>query len=439
MPITESTDSSAALQQLQYTSLYWQDVPVATQNIARVSGFRRKARTAALAMLISVISACTTQVFVATPVDPTPFLQRGITQEQDSLKITAAVPDAEETLALFGADLYAKEIQPIWLKVENQRKSAIRVIHSSIDHDYFSPLEVAWLHRKDFRKSSRSAYDRWLLENALPRYVAAGETRSGFVFTHATKGTKGFNLDIYGDMQATSFTFFVPLPGFRPDYMDVDFEGLYDSDEVLEGNFSGLQNSIDELACSTLDESGENSGRPLNVVIVGTARAVRRALLRGRWQETEASSEDNALARLHYVHGRPPDGTFQKTRPGGRARKELRLWLAPMLIEGETVWLGHISAIMNDTTSTGDAQDYHVDPDIDDARMFLLQNFWYNQSLHSFALMDGTPAATIEAPHEDFRGSPYFTDGLRIILLVSEDPVDMRETQIPDWSNTFAE
>jgi len=412
---------------------------VSAHKTIKIIGYRHQVRLSALTIVMLFLSACATQAFVAAPIDTTGFLQRGITHDEQSVRITAAVPDAEETIGVFGADLYAENIQPVWLEVENRRNSHIRVIHSSIDADYYSPLEVSWLYRKRFKKSSRNTYDSWFVENALPRYVAAGETRSGFVFTHATKGTKGFNLDIYGDMQATNFTFFVPRPGFRPDYMDVDFEGLYDSDEVYEGSLSELQSKLQSITCCTVDETGELPGSPLNAVIVGTPEAVRRALLRGGWQESEANSQDNALARLYFYEGRPPDGTFHKARPGGREHKELRLWLAPMLIDGETVWLGQVSSIMNDTTSTRDVTEYHVDPDIDDARMFLLQNFWYNQSLRGFAVVDGVPAATIDAPNEDFRGSEYFTDGLRVVLMVSEDPVAMHETQIQFWGKTVAE
>jgi len=391
---------------------------------------RRIVRTAAVATAGMILSACATQAFVATPVDPTEFLQRGITQERESVVVTVAVPDAEETIELFGADLYAKNIQPVWLKVENRRESVVRIIHSSIDHDYFSPLEVAWLYRKQYQKSSRNRYDSWFIENALPRYVASGETRTGFVFTHANRGTKGFNLDIYSDMHATSFTFFVPLPGFRPDYMDVEFEEIYDKHEVFKGSFSDLRDKLRNQSCCTSDESGEMSGGPLNAVVIGTPQAIRRAMLRGGWQESEANSQDNALARLHFYQGRPPDGTFHKTRPNGSEQKELRLWLAPMLIEGESVWLGQIKSLMNNPTSSGGTENLHVDPDLDDARMYLLQNFWYNQSLRGFTTAGGVPVATIDAPHEDFRGSQYFTDGLRIVLFVSEEPISMRETQI---------
>jgi hypothetical protein len=416
-----------------------QEVSVSTHKMTKIFGHRHETRLSALIIVVLFMSACATQAFVATPVDPSGFSQRGISQDQQSVRVTAAVPGAEETIELFAADLYSENIQPVWLKVENRRESSVRIIHSSIDADYFSPLEVAWLYRKNFKKSNRNAYDSWFIENTLPRYVAPGETRSGFVFTHATKGTKGFNLDIYGDVHAISFTFFVPLTGFRPDYMDVDFEGLYDSDEVFEGDLSDLRHRLHDLTCCTLNESGEKSGGPLNAVIVGTPEAVRRALLRGGWRESEANSQDNALARLHYFQERPPDGTFHKTRQGGREHKELRLWLAPMLIDGETVWLGHVSSIMNDTTSIRDVEEYHVDPDTDDARMFLLQNFWYNQSLRSFAMVDGVPAATILAPHEDFHGSQYFTDGFRVVLMLSEDPVAMRETQILNWEKSVVE
>jgi hypothetical protein len=81
--------------------------------------------------------------------------------------------------------------------------------------------------------------------------------------------------------------------------------------------------------------------------------------------------------------------------------------------------------------------DYRIDPDVDDARMFLLQNFWYNQSLRKFALASGVGASDIDAPRTNFVGDDYFTDGLRAVLLVSEDPVAMDETEIVIWESLF--
>ena len=61
---------------------------------------------------------------------------------------------------------------------------------------------------------------------------------------------------------------------------------------------------------------------------------------------------------------------------------------------------------------------------------------WYSQSLAAFALGEGIPAATIDAPRQNFAGGNWFTDGGRAVLFVVEKPVAMDETQILDWQQT---
>ena len=380
-----------------------------------------------------VLAGCATAEFSPAPPDPEGFVSRGITQVDNAVAVTAAVPSAEEVQDLIGLDLYADGIQPVWIKVENRTDEWVRVAPYSIDENYFSPLEVAWLYRKKFKKSSRPVMERWFYDNALPRRVPPGDSRSGIVFTHAATGTKGFNVDVHAQKQSMNFTFFVPLPGFRPDYMDVDFQNMYRDDEIQRVSFPELRSILANTACCTANESGDEAGDPLNVAIVGTPVAVRRTLLRGGWQETQSNSELTRLARTHFYLGRTPDGTFHKSRPDGSERKELRLWLAPFLVDGETMWLGHVSYDMSGSLFIRDLSDYHIDPDVDDARMFLLQNFWYNQSLRKFALAKGVGATDIDDPRTNFLGDDYFTDGNRIVLNVSEDPVAMDETEIIMW------
>ena len=379
------------------------------------------------------LAACATTAFSPTLPDPDGFMSRGITQEDDAVAVTAAVPSAEEVERLIGIDLYADDIQPVWIRVQNRTDQWLRVAPYSIDENYFSPLEVAWLYRKKFSSRTRADAERWFHDNGLPRRIPPGESRSGFVFTHASAGTKGFNVDVHGDKRSMNFTFFIPLPGFLPDYMNVDFQRLYRDDEVIQSTFSELRGLLLNTVCCTSDQSGDQVGDPLNVIIVGTPLAVRRTLLRGGWQETESGSEVTRLARAHYYRGRPPDGTFHKSRPDGSERKELRLWLSPVLADGETTWIGHVSYDMSGSLVIRSLSDYRIDPDVDDARMFLLQNFWYNQSLRKFALARGVGAASIDTPRTNFVGDDYFTDGLRAVLLVSEEPVGMDETEIVIW------
>jgi hypothetical protein len=387
----------------------------------------------ALLVVLLVASGCATRPFEAREIDKTSFIDRVVTQEQGGVRVSAAVPTAEEVIALTGLDLYDQDIQPVWLEIKNDEPHPVRVALFSIDDEYYSPMEVAWYYRKGYSGEGKAAMERWLYENGLPRGVPAGETRSGLVFTHLAEGTKGFNVDIYASNESFNFTFFVPMPGFRPDYMDVRFADLYQPDDLLVVDTAGLRELLSDYSCCSTDASGSGLGDPLNVAIVATPIALRRALLRSQWQETQSGSGEGALARQHHFDGRIPDGTFHKARPDGSERKELRIWLSPIRLGEVPVWLAQASYDISATSRSRSFKDYQIDPDVDDARIFLLQSFWYGQSLERFGLSGGVPAATIDAPSQNFLGSNWFTDGKRIVMFVAEEPVAMDETEILVW------
>ena len=45
-------------------------------------------------------------------------------REFENLVVKVAVPSAEETIAVFGVDLYARNIQPVWVEVINNSDQA---------------------------------------------------------------------------------------------------------------------------------------------------------------------------------------------------------------------------------------------------------------------------------------------------------------------------
>jgi hypothetical protein len=344
------------------------------------------------------------------------------------------VPSADETEALIGLDLYADGIQPVWLVATNLGEQPARVALVSVDPEYFSPLEVAWKYRGKFSDEGRADMERWFYEHQMPRRIPPGETRSGFVMTHLASGTKGFNVDVYTSAGSANFTFFVAIPGFRADFMDVDFPHLYSPEEMQELSQDDLRQALVEFPCCSTDDSGSANGDPFNVILVGSPMAVRRTLLRGGWQETSAGSPDTILARTHRYRGRQPDGTFHKSRPDGAERKELRLWLTPMSADGQRVWAGQVSYDLAGNKSATSFEDYRIDPDIDDARMFVMQNVWYSQSLAQIGFVAGSQKTTIDSPQENFHKSEYFSDGMRVVLFVSESPVALDDTVILQWS-----
>ena len=384
-------------------------------------------------------AGCSSTPFQPQAVAESQFVDRAITRIDGGVTVRAAVPTAQETSGLLGLDLYERGIQPVWLEVTNSTEAGVRVALFSVDSQYYSPLEVAWYHRKDIRKDDRPSLERWFYENQMPRTVPAGESRSGFVFTHHTAGTKGFNVDVYARNHAYNFTFFVPLPGFTADHMTVDFKALYSDDEIQNLDRDELFEYLTNLTWYSTDASGDLAGEPMNVAFVGTMRGLRRSLLRGGWQETPAGGIETVQARKHHFRGRIPDVTVHKSRPDGTERKELRLWLTPARYGEQTVWLGQVSYDMSGGKGDAAYASYRIDPDVDDAKRFLLQNIWYNQSLREATFLRSGPESLIDNPSVSFDGSEYFTNGVRLVLFVSESPVAFDDTVVTTGAEEQAE
>lgn len=388
------------------------------------------------------LSACATRPFVGVQVDSSSFLARAITQQESDLIVSVAVPDAEETIELTGLDLYERGIQPVWLKVENRSDSQARVAIWSIDREYFSPIEVAYTNRKSFSKQGYRDMEKWFYENGLRRFIPAGETRSGLVFTHLRPGTKGFNLVVFNNQAAIDFTFFVPLPGFVADFMEVDFANLYSETEIRDLDQNRLKEVLEnELPCCTHDATGKLLGGPLNVVLIGTGKAMRRAMLRGGWLETSMDENVAVRARKQQFDGRRPDAIFSQLRADGNEKIQLHLWMAPYRVDSEPVWVGQVYYFTEDNSLLGwfseeTIQDSKllssfaresVTADADSAQRFLFQNLWYNGSLRMAGFVTGVGAVSMDEPRILFGGGAYFTDGLRLVVFVSEDSFALDE------------
>ena len=387
----------------------------------------RLARLARCAAVLLALAGCATRPYLPDPSVAEAVRIRAISQEQDGVRVSASVPNVSETEALFGIPLYERDIQPVWLQVENRTADALRFAPVSLDRSYFSPIEVAYMHRGGFSRGGKQAMERYLYDSALPRDIPAGAVVSGFVFTHASPGTKAFNAELFGIGDAHYvFTFFVDVPGFRPDHAEVDFEALYGAEEVRTIDAQTLRTALEELECCTTDASGEQPGPPLNVVIVGDGDDLLRALLRARWYETSRAADEGT--RLSHWDGRPPDAIFRKSRDKAGERNELALWLSPVTVDGRDVWVGQAIHYLGSWFERS-----FRDPDVDDARFYLLQDLWYGQALSQHAWQDAGAPVPFDARQRDFTGDEYFTDGYRAVLWVSGEPVSLIDTRTLSW------
>jgi hypothetical protein len=398
-------------------------------------------------LLICILIFCGCATFAPRPIEEVPFKERAETQYEDNVHVTAAVLSAEESEAVFGIPLYDRKIQPIWLEVKNDGEEPLWFLPVGLDPDYFSPLEVAYITGSKFSNKAYSQIERYFYDHSMKLYVGPGGVRSGFVFTYLDMGTKNFTIDIVGeDHRVRTFTFFISVPGLRVDHQDVDWENLYSKNEIVSLHGEGLREALENLPCCTTDEKGRALGDPLNLVIIGKGDYVHRALIRARWNETATREEAASQSKTgesslfkgaeryvpvepFYLYGRPQDAAFRKTRETANERNQLRLWLSPMTVEGELIWVGQIS---RDVKGRG-FRSHRGEPDVDEARFYILQDLAYTQGLARYGYVKGVGAASMSKPRGTFKGDTYFTDGLRLVMWVSDKPVSLTRVEFVEW------
>ncbi|MDJ0849764.1 MAG: LssY C-terminal domain-containing protein, partial [Myxococcota bacterium] len=268
--------------------------------------------------------------FDPKPIDAVGFRERAQTQTEEGVRVTAAVPSAEESRQLFSRKLYRDGVQPVWLEIENRRDETVSFLPVGLDSNYFSPIEAANLDLEADLSASNPERNRYFFVQGLDPVIEPGRTRSGFVFTGLDEGTKTFNVDLVGEQDNISFTFFVPVPGLKVDHHEVDWENLHAPNEVVDVDERELIEAIARQPCCATDAAGEGTADPLNLVVIGTPEDVYYAFIRAGWDETEtihrASLAKTALSFFTggeyryspvsslYVFGRKQDVAFQKAR-----------------------------------------------------------------------------------------------------------------------------
>ena len=391
--------------------------------------------TLVVAVLV-MLAACSTASYKPAPLNVDSLRQRAEVQTFEPLTVKAAVPGPGESKALFGIPLYDRGIQPVWLEITNLGDERVRFALVSVDPDYFSPLEVSYTMKSGFSKEARAAMDERFHGSAITRFVQPGETVSGFVFTHLDPGTKSFNVDLFGTTARQNFAFFIQVPGFLPDHAEVDFDQLYTGDEIRDMSTGEFRDALKDVPRYSVDAQGQANGLPVNVVIVANDLDVLRALLRADWYESTVGSSGKAATGQvdYYLYGRKPDAVFRIQRNNSVDRNEMRLWLSPMRVEGEAVWLAQVTNFVGQRSYIEKVfYGAHLDPDVDDARSFLLQNIWYSQGLQSFARSKSGTPIPFDQPGSDFNGNPFFTDGYRVVLWLSGEPYSLLDTTLTHW------
>lgn len=365
----------------------------------------------------------------------------------NDVRVTTAVPSAEETDEIFGVPLYRQNIQPVWIQIENLSDETLYFLPVGLDEAYFTPIETSYRRQGRIQILNRAVNVDFYSKSMRLR-IAGGGVRSGYIYSRVDEGTKSFNVDVMSATDHFLMTFFVPVPGLRLDHYDIDFENMHGEDEIEPVGLQGLIDGLEALPCCVMDKKGKEYGDPLNIAVVGNIRDIYYAFMRAGWDETETvygastwrfiqsslfgSENRYSPVSALYVFGRAQDAALQKARETLVLRNHLRLWLTPMRYEGKLVFIGQISRDIGFRWTRKTIMTHKIDGNVDETREFLTEDLAYAQSLAKFGYVHGVGAASYDEPRFNLTGDPYFTDGLRIVLFVSSEPVDISEIEVLD-------
>jgi hypothetical protein len=389
--------------------------------------------------------------FHPQPIDDAPFQKRVETATEGKVTVSVVALTPEEAEAAVGFKTAGADIQPVWLQVTNGETIRYFIPPITIDGEYYSPMEVAWKGHGWLSSAQNARIDAHLIGLSLPNHVEPGATVSGFVFTSLDKGVKYVSLELIGarEGEARGFAFLARIPGIKIDYQSVDWEALYKPGEITDLDDDGLRAWLEKLPCCVKGGDKKTDGDPLNIVMVGSRSMVFSPLARRGWHVTETttvgSSWDTMVSSVFgtvyryapvsplYLFGRRQDIALQKPRADVNQRNHMRLWLAPVTAGGKPVWVGQISRDIGVRLTTKTITTHKVDPQMDETRWYLLQDMFFSQGMRRFGLVKGVGASTPEAPRTNYTGDPYFTDGLRAVMWMSDTPVSYHRIESVPW------
>ena len=380
-------------------------------------------------LFVFVGGCATTPFHLPENFDPSALRERAESIVEHDIRVSAAMPSREETIAMFGIDLSLKKIQPVWLEVVNNSDRQLHFLRTGLDPEYFSPREVAFAFQASLSDDDKQRLGQHMESLDFVNPVKAHSTVSGFIYTNEDKETKIVSVDLLSPGWSSHVTLFVPNPErtlsedrlARIQAMISEREPIHLEDE------SKLRTLLEKLPCCTADENG-SQGAPLNVVVIGDLQATGPALLRRHFRYTPASPL--------YVFGRPQDIAAKKGARWVAAQPHiLRIWLTNIRFQGKLVWIGQITMPLGGrfAAAASDGSLAAIDPDVDAARIDLVQDAIYSQLLSEIGFVKGAGAVARSKPRTTPGGSTYHTDGLRAVLIFDRQPVSLTEIEVMSW------
>ena len=377
------------------------------------------------------------------------YTERLHKREKGNIVVEAAALSNDESMSHFGFPLNEINIQPVFIRIQNKDDSPNLLFPIASDPDYYPPYEIARRVNKLSSISIEEMYSR-LSSELITNTVPPHSTREGFIFTHADEGMKSFWVEIRGIHTTSNFHFVVPVPGLPSTYFDVDDDVLSEHQYTTELNKSQLKTYLESLPCCTRNLENVR-GDPVNIAFVGTLDEVRGALIGRNWDVTAPVSKASVMRMISafvfealyryspisplFYFDREHDLAFQKARALIDERIHLRLWLAPVKYEGRPLWIGQISRDVGVKLSgrLWPPTTHIIDPDVDDARFYLMQDIMESKRLKAFGYVNSFTPSTIATPSYNAENDPFFTDGMRVLMVLTEESAYSAYSELWQW------
>jgi len=113
--------------------------------------------------------------------------------------VSVAVLTEDETRSVFGVAMQDKDIQPVWLRIDNASEEVLLFLIADLDPDYFSSHEASWKNHFFLGGKENEKMDDHLYREKLRIVVPARDTVEGFVYTNRDYGLKVVSVNLLGE------------------------------------------------------------------------------------------------------------------------------------------------------------------------------------------------------------------------------------------------
>ena len=260
------------------------------------------------------------------------------------------------------------------------------------------------------------------------------------------------DIDLIFREAVKSFSFIIADPEFKADHKEVDFKTLYTAEDIVNiEDEKVLRRVLEELPCCTTNADEDEYGDPLNLALIGEPNDLVPALVRRNWHTTEIIWSRAILRTIKsfiqgeryryspisplYVYGRPQDIGWQKARGTIHERNHMRFWLSPIRFHGKKGGVGQISRDLGVklTLKSPTFTTHVIDPNVDEARRYFVEDLAYSQSLARVGYVKGVGVVSKEAPQMNLVGDPFYTDGFRAVLFFEPRPYTLSDIKQLNW------